>query len=53
MSKVDKNTTSEYCREEWDQFVVEGDSLLASAVPLSWVLPPAQPDFQWAAFLKR
>lgn len=40
-------------RQEWDQFVVDGDSLLASAVPLSWLLPPAQPNLQWAAFLKR
>lgn len=40
-------------RREWDQYVVEGDSPLASAVPLSWVVPPAQPDPSWAAFLKK
>ncbi|MPC24378.1 Programmed cell death protein 7 [Portunus trituberculatus] len=37
-------------RQEWDQYLVEQQHPLASAVPLSWVLPPEHPPSSWAAF---
>lgn len=37
-------------RQEWDQYIVEEQHPLASAVPVSWVVPPEHPHSSWAAF---
>ncbi|KAK8396809.1 hypothetical protein O3P69_005047 [Scylla paramamosain] len=37
-------------RQDWDQYIVEQQHPLASAIPVSWILPPEQPHSSWAAF---
>lgn len=39
-----------FIRLEWDQYITEDNTPLASSIPINWVIPPLHPSKDWAQY---